>query len=154
MMPPTKPVRRIIRRLPSGDCSSDGAQRHPGRPNPDVAALNPGYEADFADKDLLMIGRREFIAGLGAASWPLLVRAQQHTKPTIGWLDVRPGGPLRETVEGFGRGLAEVGVSAGRDVTVEYYTADGNYERLSALAADLVRRSPAAIVASSGISAL
>src|SRR5215467_3129900 len=134
MMPPTKPVRRIIRRLPSGDCSSDGAQRHPGRPNPDVAALDPGYEADFADKDLLMIGRREFISGLGAASWPLLVRAQQRTKPTIAWLDVRPGGPTRQNIEGFRRGLAEAGFSEGRDVMVEYHTADGHYELLPALA--------------------
>src|SRR5262249_37711765 len=66
-------------------------------------------------------------------------------KPTIAWLDVRPGGPLRGTVEAFRRGLAEVGVSDGRDVTVEYHTADGHFERLPALAADLVRRRPAAI---------
>jgi putative tryptophan/tyrosine transport system substrate-binding protein len=99
--------------------------------------------------------RREFIAGLGsAAGWPLLVSAQQQTKPTIGWLDVRPGGPLRETVEGFRRGLAEAGFSEGRDVTVEYRTADGHYERLQALAADLIRRRPAAIVAPTGITAL
>jgi hypothetical protein len=63
-----------------------------------------------------------------------------------GWLDVRPGGPLREDVEGFRRGLAEIGFSQGRDVTVEYHIADGRLERLSALAADLVRRGPAAII--------
>jgi putative ABC transport system substrate-binding protein len=91
--------------------------------------------------------RREFISGLGAAGWPLLVRAQQRTKPIIGWLDVRPGGPTSEVVEGFRRGLAEVGFSEGRDVTVEYYSADGHLERLAALAADLVGRSPAAIIA-------
>src|SRR5215471_7274603 len=90
--------------------------------------------------------RREFIAGLGAAGWPLLGRAQQQTKPTIGWLDVRPGGPRRYVVEAFRRGLAEVGFSEGRDVTVEYRTADGHNERLPALAADVVRRRPAAIV--------
>ena len=46
--------------------------------------------------------RREFIAGLGsAAAWPLLVRAQQQTKPTIAWLDVRSGAPPREWIEGF-----------------------------------------------------
>jgi putative ABC transport system substrate-binding protein len=60
--------------------------------------------------------RREFIAGLGgAAAWPLLVRAQQQTKPTIGWLEVQPGGPRREFAEEFRRGLAEVGFSEGRD---------------------------------------
>jgi putative tryptophan/tyrosine transport system substrate-binding protein len=98
--------------------------------------------------------RREFIAGLGgAAAWPLAVRAQQQTKLVIGWLDVQPGGPPREFVEGFRRGLAEVGISVGRDVTVEYYLADGHPERLSALAADLVRRSPAAIFAAQGFAA-
>jgi putative ABC transport system substrate-binding protein len=96
--------------------------------------------------------RREFIAGLGAASWPLLVRAQQRTKPTIGWLDVTPGGPPPVAVEAFRRGLAEVGFSGGRDVMVEYHTAD--LERLPALAADLVRRTPVAIIAISGPAAL
>jgi putative ABC transport system substrate-binding protein len=90
--------------------------------------------------------RRDFIVGLGATAWPLLVRAQQQTKPTIGWLDVRPGGPARETVEAFRRGLAEVGFSEGRDVTTEYYTADGHLEQLPTLAADVVRRRPAAII--------
>src|SRR5262249_48879744 len=79
--------------------------------------------------------------------WPLVVRAQQRTKPTVGWLDARPGGPPPVVVEGFRRGLAEVGFSEGRDVAVEYHTADGHFERLPALAADLVRRRPAAIIA-------
>jgi putative tryptophan/tyrosine transport system substrate-binding protein len=87
-------------------------------------------------------------------AWPLLVRAQQQTKPIIGWLGGRPGGPLREWVEGFRRGLAEVGFSEGRDVTVEYLTTDGHPERLSALAAGLVRRRSAVIAASPGTSAL
>ena len=90
--------------------------------------------------------RREFIAGLGAAAWPLLVRAQQRTNPVIAWLDTRPGGPLPESVERFRRGLAEAGFSEGRDVTVEYHIADGHPERLPALAADLVRRRVAAII--------
>src|SRR5215472_4060441 len=93
--------------------------------------------------------RREFIAGLGgAAGWPLLVRAQQQTKPTIGWLDMRSevGGPQREFFE-FRRGLAEVGFSEGPDVAIEYRTSDGHIEQLPALAADLVRRRPVAIIA-------
>jgi putative tryptophan/tyrosine transport system substrate-binding protein len=98
--------------------------------------------------------RREFIAGLGGTvGWPLLVAAQQQTKPVIAWLDVRPGEPLGEYVEGFRRGLAEVSFSQGRDVTIEYHTTDGHPERLSALAADLVRRRPAAIIAATGTSA-
>jgi putative tryptophan/tyrosine transport system substrate-binding protein len=99
--------------------------------------------------------RREFIGGLGgAATWPLVARAQQQTKPIIGWLDLQPGGPQREGVEAFRRGLAEVGFLDGRDLTIEYHTADGDYERLLALAADLVRRRLAAIVTPQGISAL
>jgi putative ABC transport system substrate-binding protein len=98
--------------------------------------------------------RREFIAGLIVAGWPLLVRAQQQTKPTIAWFDMRPGVPLRESIEAFRRGLADVGFSEGRDVTVEYHTADGHPERLPELATNLVRRRPAAIVAATGVSAL
>jgi putative tryptophan/tyrosine transport system substrate-binding protein len=67
---------------------------------------------------------------------------------------VQPGVVQPEFVEGVRRGLAEIGFSEGRDVTVEYHTADGHFERLSALAADLVRRRPAAIIARSGIAAL
>jgi putative tryptophan/tyrosine transport system substrate-binding protein len=99
------------------------------------------------------VKRREFIAGLGGvATWSVVARAQQQTKATIGWLDVRPGGPYREYVEGFRQGLAQLGFSEGRDVTVEYHS--GRRERLSALAADVVRRRPAAIVALTGDLAL
>jgi putative tryptophan/tyrosine transport system substrate-binding protein len=97
--------------------------------------------------------RREFIAGLGsAAAWPFTVLAQ--TKPTVIWFDVRPGLAPLEAVEAFRRGLAEVGFSEGRDVTVEYHTSDGHFERLPGLANDLVRRRPTAIFASSPGSAL
>jgi putative tryptophan/tyrosine transport system substrate-binding protein len=71
--------------------------------------------------------RREFVAGLGvAAAWPMMARAQRPAMPTIGWLDVQPRGPTREFVDAFRRGMAEVGVLDGRDVTVEYRTADGH----------------------------
>jgi putative ABC transport system substrate-binding protein len=82
------------------------------------------------------------------------VGAQPQTKPTISWLDTRPGGPAREFVEAFRRGLAEVGFSEGRDVTVEYHTTDGHDERLPSLAADLVRQRPVTIIASGTITAL
>ena len=98
--------------------------------------------------------RREFVAALGgAAAWPLVASAQQQTKPTVGWLD-RPGGVPRDVFEGFRRGLAEIGLLEGRDVTVEYHTTDGHSERLSALAADLVLRKVAVIVAGTTDSAL
>jgi putative ABC transport system substrate-binding protein len=96
--------------------------------------------------------RREFIAGAMAA-WPLTALAQQQTKPTVIWFDVRPGQPPLEAVEAFRRGLAEVGFSEGRDVTVDYLTTDGHVERLSALAADVVKRRPVAIFAPTGPSA-
>ena len=67
--------------------------------------------------------------------------------PTIGWLDTRRGVPSRNYVDGFRRGLAEIGFVEGRDVTVEYHTADGHLERLPSLADDLVRRRVAVIFA-------
>jgi putative tryptophan/tyrosine transport system substrate-binding protein len=94
--------------------------------------------------------RREFIAGLGAVAWPMAARGQETAVPVIGWLDVGSEGPPRELVEAFRRGLAEIGFSVGRDVTIEYYLADGHPERLSALASDLVRRRAAVIIASQG----
>jgi putative tryptophan/tyrosine transport system substrate-binding protein len=99
--------------------------------------------------------RREFIAGMGgAAAWPLMARAQQQTKPIIGWLDTQLREPMRENVDEFRQGLAEIGISEGRDITLEYYTSEGVSERLSVLAADLVKRRPAVIVAATGGSAL
>jgi putative tryptophan/tyrosine transport system substrate-binding protein len=88
--------------------------------------------------------RRDFIAGLGAAGWPLLVRAQQQTKPVIGWLGPATVARLMEAE--FRRGLAEVGFSQARDIKIEQRTVDG--------IADLLRQRPAAIVAASGYEAL
>ena len=72
----------------------------------------------------ILLRRRELIAALGgAAAWPLAVSAQQPTKPTIGWLS--DALPPRDSIEAFRRGLAEIGLLEGRDVTVEYQTTDG-----------------------------
>src|SRR6516165_3103938 len=99
--------------------------------------------------------RRTFIAGLGsAAAWSVVALAQQQTKPTVIWLNARPGLSPPEYVEAFRRGLAPVGFSEGRDVTVDYLTTDGRAERLSELAADLVNRRPTAILAVTSLSAL
>jgi putative tryptophan/tyrosine transport system substrate-binding protein len=100
--------------------------------------------------------RREFIAGLGGtmAAWPVAALAQQQTKPTVIWFDSRPGSAPPEYVEGFRRGLAQVGFSEGRDVTVEYHTTDGHTERVSALANEVVNRRPTAIYAATIRSAL
>ena len=91
--------------------------------------------------------RREFITLLGgaAAAWPLAARAQQAAIPVIGYLSV--GAPLAHLLSVFKQSLAEAGFVEGRNVVIETPSADGRYERLPALAADLARSQVAAIVA-------
>ena len=98
--------------------------------------------------------RREFITLLGsaAAGWPLAARAQQVglPTPTIGWLDaIDPHSGPTEVLAGFNQGLAEQGYIVGRNVNLEFRVGP-DAERMRALAADLVRRQVAAIVAIAG----
>jgi putative ABC transport system substrate-binding protein len=93
--------------------------------------------------------RREFIAGIGgAAAWPLVARAQQPKLPTVGLLNgVSFEGPYAVPVAAIRQGLQEAGFVEGQNLAIEYRTAEGEYERLPELAAELVRREAAVIIA-------
>jgi ABC-type uncharacterized transport system substrate-binding protein len=104
----------------------------------------------------LRIRRQEFIFTLGgaAAAWPLAARAQQPAMPVIGFLSGVSPGPFAQRLAAFRQGLSESGTIEGRNVAIEYRGAEGQYDRLPALATELVGRRIAVIVAYTNQAAL
>jgi putative ABC transport system substrate-binding protein len=96
--------------------------------------------------------RRDFIAGIAGlgASWPLLARAQQPVRPTIGFLSGGSPEAFGAYVSAFRLGLGQVGYFEGRNVSIEFRWARGEYDRLAALASELVGQKVAVIAANGG----
>ena len=103
--------------------------------------------------------RRKFVTMLGGAaaaalSWPLPLRGQQPGMPVIGFLNAEIPTEFEHLVAAFRRGLDSSGYAEGRNVAIDFRWADGQYDRLPAFAADMVRRQVAVIVAADNMSAL
>src|SRR5262245_20389780 len=91
--------------------------------------------------------RRQFITLLsGAATWPVAARVQQ-TKPMVGFVSGGSPGPFAYLVRAFRQGLNETGYIEGQNLAIEYRWAEGQYDRLPDLVADLIRRETSVLAA-------
>jgi ABC-type uncharacterized transport system substrate-binding protein len=102
------------------------------------------------------VRRRDFIKAIvcSAATWPLLVRAQQPGMPAVGFVNVSSATGHAQQLSAFLKGLGETGYQVGRNVAIEYRWAEGRSDRLPAMVADLVHRQVAVIAATTTSAAL
>jgi putative ABC transport system substrate-binding protein len=115
-----------------------------------TGAHHPGNAVGHRGRGNPMIGRREFIAGLGSTvAWPVVAGAQQTALPVVGFLSSQSADASKSLIARFAQGLKEAGFVEGQNVAIEYRWAEYQYDRLPALAADLVRRR-VAVIATSG----
>jgi ABC-type uncharacterized transport system substrate-binding protein len=91
--------------------------------------------------------RREFIAGIGAAAWPLAAREQQRALPVIGFVSTASAEGVADFTSSFRKGLSEIGYVEGQSVSIEYGWANDQPQRLKGLVADMLRRKIAVLAA-------
>jgi putative tryptophan/tyrosine transport system substrate-binding protein len=98
------------------------------------------------------VNRRHVILGVGSATaaWPLAALAQQQSIPVLGFLSGRSPGESASAIAAFRQGLADVGYTEGKNVTIEYHWAEGQYDRLPAIAAELASSHVAVVAATGG----